>query len=308
MGYVNINTSQKDKRVKELYTTSLTKKNISEIYGIRRDWWHHITQDLTPQEIEIFSKYYQTLSNHARTYADLEQTDLQFYELKKLSLSDYDSHLCCSLYTGGCNLKCPGCIVSNLVFLKENLYPISSEEISSFLKSHRKNIDGIYISGGEPLMHEGILPFLKYAKSLDFKIKLQTNGLFYERLKEIIENNLIDCVRLDIKNAPDEYAKSCGVDDIDLDSIDHSLRLLKQNRIENEVSITLIEEFHNKKNIQKLAKWLKGIQRLVLIPYKNCPTSMSQSLHAPNKEDALKYKQMLEKNIQNVTIKGEFYD
>lgn len=87
LGYVSILTSAKDKRVKELYTTALTKKHISEIYGIRRDWWHHITQDLTAEQIEVFSTFYQTLSNHARSYADLEQTNLQFYKLKKLSLS-----------------------------------------------------------------------------------------------------------------------------------------------------------------------------------------------------------------------------
>ena len=85
LGYVSILTSAKDKRVKELYTTALTKKHISEIYGIRRDWWHHITQDLTAEQIEVFSTFYQTLSNHARSYADLEQTNLQFYKLKKLS-------------------------------------------------------------------------------------------------------------------------------------------------------------------------------------------------------------------------------
>lgn len=83
LGYVSILTSAKDKRAKELYTTALTKKHISEIYGIRRDWWHHITQDLNADEIEVFSKFYQMLSNHARSYADLEKTHLQFYKLKR---------------------------------------------------------------------------------------------------------------------------------------------------------------------------------------------------------------------------------
>lgn len=88
LGYVSILTSAKDKRVKELYTTALTKKHISEIYGIRRDWWHHITQDLTAEQIEVFSTFYQTLSNHARSYADLEQTNLQFLFEKSYDLSN----------------------------------------------------------------------------------------------------------------------------------------------------------------------------------------------------------------------------
>lgn len=89
----------------------------------------------------------------------------------------------CSLYTGGCNLKCPYCHSKDLVYLKENMYPIVTEKINEFLESHRKDLDGIYISGGEPLMHEGVVSFLQYAKTLNYKIKIHTNGMFYERLK-----------------------------------------------------------------------------------------------------------------------------
>ena len=304
LGYISIQTSVKDKRAKELYTTALTKKHISEIYGIRRDWWHHITQDLDANEIEVFSKFYQTLSTHARSYADLEQTNLQFYKLKKLSLSDYEGHLSCSLYTGGCNLKCPYCHSRDLVYLKENRYPIVTEKINEYLESHRKDLDGIYISGGEPLMHEGVVSFLKYAKTLNYKIKLHTNGMYYDRLHKIIHEKLVDSISLDIKNAPSAYAKTCGVEDIDINEIEKSLRLLKTSHIPFDLCVTLVNEFHNEKNIEELGQWIQGVHMVVLQPFQNNETTIDHSLHSPDEKQILKYKTILEKYVDTVKIRG----
>lgn len=304
LGYISIQTSVKDKRAKELYTTALTKKHISEIYGIRRDWWHHITQDLDANEIEVFSKFYQTLSTHARSYADLEQTNLQFYKLKKLSLSDYKGHLSCSLYTGGCNLKCPYCHSRDLVYLKENRYPIVTEKINEYLESHRKDLDGIYISGGEPLMHEGVVSFLKYAKTLNYNIKLHTNGMYYDRLHKIIHENLVDSISLDIKNAPSAYAKTCGVEDIDINEIEKSLRLLKTSHIPFDLCVTLVNEFHNEKNIEELGQWIQGVHMVVLQPFQNNETTIDHSLHRPDEKQILKYKTILEKYVDTVKIRG----
>ena len=77
------------------------------------------------------------------------------------------------------------------MYLKENMYPIVTEKINEYLESHRKDLDGIYISGGEPLMHEGVVSFLQYAKTLNYKIKIHTNGMFYERLKTILAQKLV---------------------------------------------------------------------------------------------------------------------
>lgn len=305
LGYVTIQTSSKDKRAKELYTTALTKKHISEIYGIRRDWWHHITQDLDSNEIEVFSKYYQTLATHARTYADLEQTDLQFYELKKLSLSNYDMHLSCSLYTGGCNLKCPYCHSSNLVFLKENMYPIVTDRINEYLQSHKKMLNGIYISGGEPLMHEGVVSFLQYAKALGYDIKIHTNGMYFERLNRIIQENLVDYISLDIKNAPNAYARTCGVEDVDLQDIKKSLHLLKEGNISYGIHITLVHEFHNEKTMKELGEWIQGVKEVVLQPFCDSETTIDHTLHAPKKEEIYKYKAILEKYVDHVKIRGD---
>ena len=304
LGYISIQTSVKDKRAKELYTTALTKKHISEIYGIRRDWWHHITQDLDANEIEVFSKFYQTLSTHARSYADLEQTNLQFYKLKKLSLSDYEGHLSSSLYTGGCNLKCPYCHSRDLVYLKENRYPIVTEKINEYLESHRKDLDGIYISGGEPLMHEGVVSFLKYAKTLNYKIKLHTNGMYYDRLHKIIHEKLVDSISLDIKNAPSAYAKTCGVEDIDINEIEKSLCLLKTSHIPFDLCVTLVNEFHNEKNIEELGQWIQGVHMVVLQPFQNNETTIDHSLHSPDEKQILKYKTILEKYVDTVKIRG----
>lgn len=228
----------------------------------------------------------------------------KFFKLKKLSLSDFDPYLSCSLYTGGCNLKCPYCHSKDLVYLKENMYPIANEKISEYLKSHHKDLEGIYISGGEPLMHEGILSFLQYAKSLDYKIKLHTNGMFYDRLKRILEDGLVDYVSLDIKNAPSAYAKTCGVEDVDLMDIEKSLNELKVSSFDYDVYITLVDEFHNEKTIDELGQWIQGVHHVVLQPFKDCQTTIDHSLHSPNFDQILKYKTILEQYVKHVEIRG----
>ena len=234
----------------------------------------------------------------------MEQTNLQFYKLKKLSLSDYDSHLSCSLYTGGCNLKCPYCHSRDLVYLKENMYPIVTEKINEYLESHRKDLDGIYISGGEPLMHEGVVSFLQYAKTLNYKIKIHTNGMFYERLKTILAQKLVDHVSLDIKNAPSAYAKTCGVEDMDLKDIEKSLDLLKQSAVPYDICVTLVDELHNQATIEELGQWIQGVDTVILQPFEDSETTIDHSLHRPSFETVLKYKKIFEKYVKYVKIRG----
>ena len=301
LGYVNILSNLKDKRAKEIYTTSLAKKHISEIYGIRRDWWHHITQDLDSEQIQVFSDFYQTLSNHARTYADLEQTDLQFYKFKPLSLTDFDGYLSCSLYTGGCNFKCPHCTDPSLVYLKEDMHPVLTDEIKAYLQKQRNKIEGVYISGGEPLMHENIIHFLRYLKSLNYKVKIHTNGMYYDTLKNIINLHLVDYVSIDIKNCLSKYGKSCGVDDIDVTNIQNSISFLKQNLVDYEILIRVNRDDFDLDSFKELGICLKGIKKVLLVPFSYGNTDFSMD---PTKEEMNKYYVVLKETIHDVEVRG----
>ena len=305
LGYIAIMPNLKDKRAKELYTTALAKENIAEIYGIRWNWWHHITQDLSQKEIDIFSKFYQTMSNHARTYADLEQLDLQFYEFKPLSLAEYDNHLACCLYTSGCNLKCPHCTNPDLVYLKADTYPVGKEYLTKYLEDNCNKLDGVYISGGEPLMNENIFPFLSYLKKLNYEVKIHTNGMFVNHLKKAIHEHLIDYVSLDIKNCPSKYSFSCGVHDIDLSSVKESIRILKENLIDYDVFLRIHKDEIDYESINELADFLIGVKKIVMVPYSY---PLQNYKFDPSKEVMFEYYQILRKKIDWVELRGVEYD
>lgn len=305
LGYISIMTNQKDKRAKELYTTALAKKNISEIYGIRWNWWHHITQDLTQDEIKVFSKFYRTMSNHARTYADLEQLDLQFYKFTPLSLTEYDGHICCCLYTGGCNLKCPNCICPSLVFLKEDMYPVGNEYLKNYLEEQKDKLDGVYISGGEPLMNENIFPFLSYLKSLNYKVKIHTNGMFSNYLKKVIQDGLVDFVSLDLKNCPSKYSMSCGVNDVDLSSLKESIQILKENKIDYDIFLRIHKNEMDKSSIIELSNFLQGVKKVILVPYSY---QLKNYKFDPSKEQMFEYFDILKRKVDLVEMRGVVYD
>ena len=123
-------------------------------------------------------------------------------------------------------------------------------------------------------------------------------------LKRILNEKLVDFISLDIKNAPSAYAKTCGVEDIDINEIEKSLRLLKTSHIPFDLCVTLVNEFHNEKNIEELGQWIQGVHMVVLQPFQNNETTIDHSLHRPDEKQILKYKTILEKYVDTVKIRG----
>lgn len=135
--------------------------------------------------------------------------------MQKLTLLDYPGKVACTLFTSGCNFRCPFCHNAELVVGTE-APPLSEEEVLAFLKKRAGLLDGVCISGGEPLLQRELGAFLQSVRQLGYQIKLDTNGSQPRQLKELVAQGLVDYVAMDIKNAPDKYAKTIGSGDIDL--------------------------------------------------------------------------------------------
>lgn len=176
--------------------------------------------------------------------------------LQKLTLIDYPGKLACTVFTIGCNFRCPFCYSAELV-LPEKIKKqprISEKEFFKFLKSKKGLIDGVVVCGGEPTINEDLPDFIKKIKKMKFLVKLDTNGSNPEMLKRLIDKKLIDCVAMDIK-APIEknkYEKCTGVK-IDLDKIKKSVQILKENKIDYEFRTTIVPHFHTKEDIFQIA-------------------------------------------------------
>ncbi len=186
--------------------------------------------------------------------------------LQKLTLLDYPGKVACTVFTAGCNMKCPFCHNRDLVFVPEDMIRVDPEEILSFLKKRQGILEGVAITGGEPLMQPGLFEFLRRVKELGYPVKLDTNGLFPKRLGEAIEEGLVDYVAMDIKNRPGKYALTAGLsnDREVLEVIKRSIDILMNGPIEYEFRTTVVKEFHTARDLVSAAEMIKGAKRYYL--------------------------------------------
>ena len=157
--------------------------------------------------------------------------------LQKLTLLDYPDHLACIIFTQGCNLRCPFCHNSELLDLKKD-GEFSEEEIFNYLIKRRKVLDGVVITGGEPLLQPNIDLFIEQVKSLGLKVKLDTNGTSPTLLNKLIKNNLIDYIAMDIKSDWDTYKEVSGCPRINLDKIKESIKIIEEANLRYEFRTT----------------------------------------------------------------------
>ncbi len=184
--------------------------------------------------------------------------------LQKLSLLDFPEKLAATVFTGGCNLRCPFCHNAGLVTHLSDAPNIPLDEFFSFLKSRRGKLDGVCITGGEPLLQEGLREFIINIRQLGFDVKLDTNGCFPERLRALIDEGLLDYVAMDVKNTPSRYAETVGVKNFDISPILESIGLLKQGRVPYEFRTTLVKGLHHVEDLPELGKLLSGAEKYFL--------------------------------------------
>ena len=175
--------------------------------------------------------------------------------LQETTLIDYPGKIACTLFLYGCNFKCGFCHNPELV-LKPEEKEYSRGKIFEFLKKRKEYLEGICITGGEPLLNLD-LKFLKKIKRLGYSIKIDTNGGFPEKLKEIIEKGLVDFVAMDIKSSKENYDKITN-SKIDIDKIEKSVKLISGLNA-YEFRTTIIEGIHDVGEVKKIAIWLNEV-------------------------------------------------
>lgn len=224
-----------------------------------------------------------------------------FCGIEKLSLVDFDGYISCTLFTSGCNYRCPFCHNSPLI--KEQP-PLDMEEIMNYLKSRKKMLDAVVITGGEPTLHKDLSIVIKQIKDLGYIIKLDTNGTNPKMLKELIDNKLIDYVAMDIKASTNCYSLVTGVINPLLDNIKESINILKTSNINFEFRTTLVKEFHSLDSIYEMKELVSGAKKLYLQKFVLRDTCLNQKLHEVDLETAKSYKSILEEVVEKVNLRG----
>ena len=121
--------------------------------------------------------------------------------LQKLTLLDYPGRTACTVFLSGCNFRCPFC--HNAPLLQGDTGDAMDEDaLLMFLKKRQGVLDGVAVTGGEPLLRQELPSLLEKIKALGYTVKLDTNGAFPERLEAIVQAGLADYVAMDVKNSP----------------------------------------------------------------------------------------------------------
>ncbi len=181
--------------------------------------------------------------------------------LQKLTLLDFPGKMACIVFTKGCNFRCPFCHNASLVS-HGGSEEYSVEEVLAFLEKRKKILDGVVLTGGEPLLHE-VKPFLREVKKKGYAVKLDTNGTNPDTLKELVSEGLVDYIAMDIKNSPSKYDLTSGAK-VEFDKIQKSVEFLKSGVVDYEFRTTVVKPLFEKSDFTAIGEWLDGVKRYFL--------------------------------------------
>lgn len=185
--------------------------------------------------------------------------------LQKVTLLDFPGKVACTVFLTGCNLRCPYCHNPDLVLAKDNGKYISEKEFFEFLLSRKGKLDGVCITGGEPTLYPNLTNLIRRIREMGFLVKLDSNGTVPEILKPLLREKLLDYVAIDIKNAPSQYAETCGADVIEY--VEKSVALLKNSNIDYEFRTTVCHPFHSPECMEEIGRWLRNAKRYYIQPF-----------------------------------------
>lgn len=223
---------------------------------------------------------------------------------QKMTLLDFPNRVACTLFTAGCNMRCPFCHNSLLVTEIDQSFNIDQNEILGFLKKRIGLLDGVCITGGEPLLQPDIEDFIKSIKEIGYKVKLDTNGTSPEKLISLVEKNLVDYVAMDIKNSFEKYAETTGIPNIDLSGIKRSIDFLIHGNVDYEFRTTVVAQFHTVEDIRKIAVSLKGAKRYFLQNFEDSGNLIGENLSCVTKQTLEEMCRIAEKSGIPTSIRG----
>ena len=229
---------------------------------------------------------------------------MQFSGFQKLTLLDYPEKTACTLFTAGCNFRCPFCHNAALVTHIDNSNCFTEEYVLDYLKKRTGILDGVCITGGEPLMHKELPEFIKKVKDLGYLVKLDTNGSYPDRLANLIDKGLIDYVAMDIKNTQEKYNETAECSVEDLRSVIKSVEILKQNKIDYEFRTTVVKEYHEVEDIKKIAEWIAPSGKYFLQNFIDSGDIIKNNLSAHDRETLDLMRLAAQDIIPKVEIRG----
>lgn len=229
---------------------------------------------------------------------------MKIYGFQKTTLLDFPGHVAATIFTGGCNFRCPFCQNGGLVLELQDQEEISEEEILAYLEKRKGILEGVCITGGEPTLQGDLENFIRKCKEMGYLVKLDTNGYRPEVLEHLLNEHLLDYVAMDVKASPENYAKAAGCEIFDVRQIKKSVELLKSSEIPYEFRTTVVQGIHTISEFEEIGKWLSGATAYFLQAYRDDEGVICPGYETFSQEDMKKMAEIARKYIEKVGLRG----
>ncbi len=221
--------------------------------------------------------------------------------LQKLTALDYPGHLACNVFTVGCCFRCPYCHNSGIIAF-DAPSNVTEDEVFAHLEKRKGILNGVCITGGEPLMQSDIEEFISKVRNMGYDVKLDTNGTSPQRLKALIEKNLVNYVAMDIKSAKNTYSLAAGTN-ADIDRVAQSAQIIMQSGVDYEFRTTVVREIHTQADFEQISRWIAGAKKYYLQKFVNSPGVMNKSLSACTDEEMNKFLSIVRQTVPSAEIR-----
>ncbi len=229
---------------------------------------------------------------------------MQICGLQKTTLLDYPGRVAATIFTFGCNFRCPYCHNMNLVEPENKPEILSREEILSFLRKRAGVLEGVCITGGEPTINPELVEDIREIKELGYCVKLDTNGTNPGMIRELIEEGLIDYAAMDIKTGFSDYERVAGVSRPDIESISQSIELLINGDFPYEFRTTLCRQYHTPQIMEEIGSMIRASKSYYLQSFRDSEYVRQHELGAYDKEELLQIVKQLSKYDITAYIRG----
>ena len=223
--------------------------------------------------------------------------------LQKMTLLDFPGRVACTVFLGGCDFRCPFCHNGELL---DGTAPavMDDGELLRFLQGRRGLLDGVAITGGEPLLRKDLPDLLRAVRELGFAVKVDTNGNHPDALEGILREGLADYIAMDIKNCPEKYALTAGLPSLDLAPVRRSVALLMDSGVSYEFRTTVVDQLHKAEDFEAIGRWIAGAKAYFLQPFTDRDSVPYAGFTAPAREDLEKYASIARVYVPYTQIRG----
>lgn len=230
-----------------------------------------------------------------------------FAGLQKLTLLDYPAHTACTIFTKGCNFRCPFCHNFDLLDINTPTDEIDRKDIIGYLSERKGKLQGVCLTGGEVLLNDidDLVKFCREVKDMGYLIKIDTNGYFPDKIKILFEQKLIDYIAMDIKSGKSKYKSTCGVSgDFKYENIEKSIEIIMNSGVEYEFRTTLVKGIHDDNDMYEIKDMIKGAEKYYFQNYRHIDGMKELTYKNFLKDEILHFKDIIGDNVKKCELRG----